>query len=566
VSFSTAVHPLLDLPAAEVGPIPFRVATLDQSSRAVLAAAENLAAISARTGALDGAAESVGVPVHFANAYTVALADSDRNYLRLFTDPDSVVFTDGIPVAWFGRRLHPQYAQQWQRVYGPDVMTAVLMAAQPAGVRHFLLGGSPETLDLLRQRIEFLYPGAQIVGAESPPYRPLTDAEQAEQDARIRDSRATIVWVGLGTPKQDWEVARLARELPVVAMAVGAAFDFLAGTKAQAPEWMRESGTEWLFRFASEPRRLARRYLWGNPRFLRAASRGHGKELRRSVLRSRYPRVLDVAAPPRWEAGPRWPLQQLDKVAVLAHYSDQAEVSRSVATLVRELTAADFDVLVVSAGTPMVPLVWSDGLPARTSVYRRENIGYDFGTWASALAAFPQIAASPRVLLVNDSMVGPFSSMAPILDGFVGSTRSSSAAVEPVPPVWGLVGADDRGVHVQSHTVGYRDGVLKRSELRTFWRDIRMLPSKQQVIDRYEIGLAEVLRKAQIDVEVVFPSTLVVPEGLNATGQGWRRLLDFGFPFVKRELVTSPRWFLPDTADVPDVVRERFGQEIDQWL
>ena len=94
-----------------------------------------------------------------------------------------------------------------------------------------------------------------------------------ERDQRIRETGATIVWVGLGTPKQDVEVARLAASLPVVAVAVGAAFDFLAGTKPQAPIWMQKSGTEWLFRFASEPRRLAKRYIWGNSVFLAEAIR-----------------------------------------------------------------------------------------------------------------------------------------------------------------------------------------------------------------------------------------------------------------------------------------------------
>ena len=92
-----------------------------------------------------------------------------------------------------------------------------------------------------------------------------------ERDERIRASGATIVWVGLGTPKQDYEVQRLALSLPVVAVAVGAAFDFLAGTKAQAPVWVQRSGLEWAFRLASEPRRLGRRYVWGNSVFLREA-------------------------------------------------------------------------------------------------------------------------------------------------------------------------------------------------------------------------------------------------------------------------------------------------------
>ena len=107
-------------------------------------------------------------------------------------------------------------------------MTAVFDA--DTEVRHFLLGGSPETLVALQQAIAQRWPRAKVVAAESPPFRPMTAAEVAAQDQRIRQSGAELVWVGLGTPKQDHEVARLAAELPVVALAVGAAFDFLAGT------------------------------------------------------------------------------------------------------------------------------------------------------------------------------------------------------------------------------------------------------------------------------------------------------------------------------------------------
>ena len=252
---------LLQLPRANVGPIPFRVATLNDAVDAVLAAA----------------GQGAAVPVHFANAYTIALADTEPSYLELFTGSDVAVFSDGMPVVWAGRRTHPELADTWQRVYGPDVMTAVLAASGDQGSTHYLLGGSPQTLAALQQRIAALWPQARIVGAESPPFRALNVQEVSEQDRRIRDSGAQIVWVGLGTPKQDWEVQRLAAELPVVAMAVGAAFDFLAGVKPQAPTWMQRSGTEWVYRFASEPRRLAKRYLWGNPRFVYAAVRDRPK-------------------------------------------------------------------------------------------------------------------------------------------------------------------------------------------------------------------------------------------------------------------------------------------------
>ena len=117
------------------------------------------------------------------------------------------------------------------------------------------------------------YRRAAVVGTDSPPFRSLSDEERAHQADRIRASGAQIVWVGLGTPKQDFEVARLARELPLVFVAVGAAFDFVAGTKRQAPQWMQRNGLEWTFRLASEPGRLWRRYLFGNARFVYAASR-----------------------------------------------------------------------------------------------------------------------------------------------------------------------------------------------------------------------------------------------------------------------------------------------------
>lgn len=211
--------------------------------------------------------------VHFANAYTVALADSDPEYAALFARSSALNLTDGMPVAWVGRRAYGRSSAEWPRVYGPDVMQAVLSRG---GLLHYLLGGDERTLSALRGEIERRFPAALIVGAESPPFRALVDQERRDQDRRIRDSGAQIVWVGLGTPKQDWEVARLIEGLPVVALAVGAAFDFIAGTKPQAPVWMQRTGTEWLYRLASEPRRLAKRYLWGNPRFLRAAARNPG--------------------------------------------------------------------------------------------------------------------------------------------------------------------------------------------------------------------------------------------------------------------------------------------------
>jgi len=207
-----------------------------------------------------------GTAIHFCNAYNVALARSDSHY-RQTLEAGDVVFSDGVPITWVGKRLRPDIAHEWERVYGPDVMSGVFERSTGQGPRHYLLGGKPEVLTALEQGLRRRYPDALIVGADSPPFRPPSDSDLAERDARILGSGADIVWVGLGTPKHDYEVARLARSLPVAAVSVGAAFDFLAGTKPQAPVWMQRSGTEWLFRLASEPRRLAKRYLWGNSVF-----------------------------------------------------------------------------------------------------------------------------------------------------------------------------------------------------------------------------------------------------------------------------------------------------------
>jgi N-acetylglucosaminyldiphosphoundecaprenol N-acetyl-beta-D-mannosaminyltransferase len=128
-------------------------------------------------------------------------------------------------------------------------------------------------LEALVNQIAKDYPDLELVGAESPPFRDLTEVEQREQIARIHAAKANVVWLGLGTPKQDFEAARIARGAPVVAIGVGAAFDFVAGSLREAPRWMQRSGLEWLFRLVSEPRRLWRRYTAGSARFVAAAMR-----------------------------------------------------------------------------------------------------------------------------------------------------------------------------------------------------------------------------------------------------------------------------------------------------
>ena len=200
------------------------------------------------------------------NAYTFALADTDSAYQSLLVGP-GVNLPDGKPLVAALNRLD-RSGQPFGQVRGPSFFVKCLEEGRAQGVRHLFLGGTDELLASLKAAVDQRIPGTQVVGMISPPFRPLTDLERADQDSKIRASGAHVVWVGLGTPKQDFEAQRICDECGVTTAAVGAAFDFLAGTKPEAPDWMRRLSLEWAFRLMSEPRRLWRRYLIGNTRFL----------------------------------------------------------------------------------------------------------------------------------------------------------------------------------------------------------------------------------------------------------------------------------------------------------
>jgi N-acetylglucosaminyldiphosphoundecaprenol N-acetyl-beta-D-mannosaminyltransferase len=217
-------------------------------------------------------ASARGSDVHLCNAHTLSLADRDPE-LHGILRRAALNLPDGQPVVWANQLLHRGTPLPATRVYGPDLFLDVFAHGQDAGLRHYLLGSTPEVSDALRRELLRRFPRIRIVGACSPPFRPMTDSELRDEEEVILASGADVVWVGLGTPKQDIRAAQLAAALPVVSVAIGAAFDFVAGNKPQAPQWMQQGGLEWLFRFGCEPRRLWRRYLFGNARFLRGVAR-----------------------------------------------------------------------------------------------------------------------------------------------------------------------------------------------------------------------------------------------------------------------------------------------------
>lgn len=192
-------------------------------------------------------------------------AQHDPEFKRILNSADLVV-PDGMPLVWLSRLKGIGLKR---RVYGPELMLSVCQQRTSERLRHFLLGGAPGVADRLAIVLQDKYPGLEIVGICSPPFRPLTSDEDEKLVAAMNRTSPDIVWVGLGTPLQErWMHEHRDRLNASVLLGVGAAFDLHAGIKKQAPVWMRENGMEWLFRLLQEPRRLWRRYLVYGSQFI----------------------------------------------------------------------------------------------------------------------------------------------------------------------------------------------------------------------------------------------------------------------------------------------------------
>src|ERR687891_561150 len=219
--------------------------------------------------------------VHQCNAYNLLLASKDPTYQTVMNRGD-LNLPDGWPAVWAGRRLGVPVGE---RVAGADLCDAVFRRGIQTGLRHFFYGGTEATLERLLEHLPRNYPGIEIAGVYAPPFRPLTPSERGRITALVNGARPDVVWVGLGTPKQDYWMDEFRDRLDAgVLVGVGAVFDFLSGTRRRAPVWMQRSGLEWAHRLASEPGRLWRRYLLGNPEFaLRFAGQLARERLRRNA-------------------------------------------------------------------------------------------------------------------------------------------------------------------------------------------------------------------------------------------------------------------------------------------
>jgi N-acetylglucosaminyldiphosphoundecaprenol N-acetyl-beta-D-mannosaminyltransferase len=202
---------------------------------------------------------------HFCTVHTVTDARSNAG-LRAAFESAQMLAMDGMPLVWVARRRGARAAE---RVSGPDVMLALADRGRAAGLRHYFLGGAPGVPEAVATSLEGKLPGLSVAGTHSPPFAPISSEQDEAIVAAVNAARPDVLWIGLGSPRQEiWAADHQPRlDVPVI-LPVGAAFDFHSGRIRRAPKWMQGRGLEWLFRLAVDPRRLAWRYLRTNILFL----------------------------------------------------------------------------------------------------------------------------------------------------------------------------------------------------------------------------------------------------------------------------------------------------------
>ena len=199
------------------------------------------------------------------NGHTSVMAYEDKNYRKVQNDA-ALSLPDGEPLSIVSRRRGYREAE---RVTGPDLMEEMFMKGQEGnGLKHYFYGGTQDTLDRLKEILKNKYPNLQIAGMYSPPFRTLTKEEKQEDVERINQSGADIIWIGLGAPKQENWMYEHKGLLQGVCIGVGAGFDYHAGKIKRAPKWMQKISMEWFVRLLQDPKRLWKRYLVTNAKFI----------------------------------------------------------------------------------------------------------------------------------------------------------------------------------------------------------------------------------------------------------------------------------------------------------
>lgn len=199
-----------------------------------------------------------------ANVHTTVTASDDPEYLAV-QNGGIMAIPDGGPLSSVGRK---RGAENMERTTGPSYMGEILKISTEKGYRHYFYGSTPETLEKLKENLSRDYPGIQIVGMYSPPFRTLTDDEDKEIISTINEANPDFLWIGLGAPKQEKWMAAHQGKVKGLMVGVGAAFDYFAGNIERAPEWMQKANLEWVYRLLQDPKRLFKRYLVTNTKFI----------------------------------------------------------------------------------------------------------------------------------------------------------------------------------------------------------------------------------------------------------------------------------------------------------
>lgn len=200
----------------------------------------------------------------FSNVHTLIMAGEDKEYMDVLNNADRT-FPDGAPIA---SKLRRKGYKEAGRVAGPDFMDEMFKATMDGSLTHFFYGSKEETLEKLDDNLSKNYPGLRVRGMYSPSFGEISEEEDRHDVELINEADADIVWVGLGSPKQDKWMAAHRGKIRGFMCGVGAGFDFHAGTVKRAPKWMQDIHLEWLFRLLSDPGRLFKRYLVSNTKFL----------------------------------------------------------------------------------------------------------------------------------------------------------------------------------------------------------------------------------------------------------------------------------------------------------
>lgn len=198
------------------------------------------------------------------NVHTTVTSFENPNYQKVQNN-GIMAIPDGGPLSTIGRR---RGYKNMERTTGPSLMGEIFKITAEKGYRHFFYGSKQETLDLLKKKLSENYPGINIVGMYSPPFRPLTEKEDVDVINMINEAKPDFVWVGLGAPKQENWMADHQGKIDGLMIGVGAGFDYYAENIERAPKWMQNNNLEWVYRLIQDPKRLFGRYWHTNTKFI----------------------------------------------------------------------------------------------------------------------------------------------------------------------------------------------------------------------------------------------------------------------------------------------------------